>query len=372
MGSVDFPLFNKMSGKEEEWGKVCEKLKLQFPKIVFLYNIPKVGSTSMVSSLRLYFALQMHVFHFHDFQPFHASIYPFQQESFWEFIDYLITKRGKQIYFIDIFREPIEHKMSFFFDHFQFHFPACSTYPPSIGQIQKRFLQTFPYLAKEDYFLQYYRLPMEVIPPLFPAPALQIVHQGVQFMKLRLRDAAQWGRLVETFLGFPGRGLRFFQDNATTNPTYRQFINEFRFPSSWLSRLSEMTQLTFYLNPTEQAAYFDKWRAQSTDTALTESWSPEEYRFYSLISHENYPIIQVDGKHYFDEGCICRACMIQRKNAINQLQQHPTTGPGPVIRHQEAKLALLKTQLTAVQRHHQMKKHRTESTNRFGRFVLKQ
>jgi len=357
------------------WNEVYQKMRLEYPKIVFLYNIPKVGSTTMISSLRLYFSRKIHLYHFHDFQPFHASIYPFQHDTFWEFIDYLVKEKHHQVYFIDIFREPIEHKISFFFDHFRFHFPASEDHPPSMAQIRKRFNQCFPYLAQEDYFFTRYNLPVDSIPSVFPSDgALTVEHQGVHFLKLRLRDVAQWGTLVEKFIGFRGRGLRFFKDNATTQPTYTQFVSEYHPPITWLEETMTYPCIQFYLSETERAEYESKWRAKLAGAGVGDGagdeerwWTPEEYTFYATISHENYPIIRIDRQHYFDEGCVCSACMLQRKSIIQEIARTGSTAT-PKIFHQEAKLTLLKKQLSSVVA---IKKHKTATNNesRFGKFI---
>jgi hypothetical protein len=346
-----------------DWQPIYEKLNLQFPKIVFFYTIPKVGSTTMVSSLRLYYTRQLHVFHFHDFQPFHTSIYPFNKEAFWEFIQFLIEKKNHQVYFIDIFREPIEHKISFFFDQFAHHFPASSIYPPTTSQIRKRFLQCFPYLAKTDYFFDYY--PITLSQEEYPIPALNIVHQGVNYLKLRLRDSAQWGKIVETFLGLPGKGLTFFKDNITSDETYTKFVSEFKIPKELLQSLDSTTRITFYLNASELLAYKTKWETKSIDENIT-VFTPEEYQFYSKISGENYPIIQVDRRHYFDEGCTCSACMIQRRKIIQS--PHININNTPKIFHQEAKLNLLQSRLSVLAKVANIKKHKTESVKRFKQF----
>jgi uncharacterized protein (UPF0218 family) len=80
--------------------------------LIFIYCPPKVGSTSLVSSLRLFACEKFTVLHVHG-EEMLKTIYNIDV-SINEIINYN-SSLGKNIYVIDIYRTPIERKISEFF-----------------------------------------------------------------------------------------------------------------------------------------------------------------------------------------------------------------------------------------------------------------
>ena len=82
-------------------------------KLVFVYCPPKVGSTTLVSSLRLTASDKITVLHLHN-EIMLKVLYNITDVTINEIIQYN-KQLGKKVYVIDIFRTPIEHKMSSLF-----------------------------------------------------------------------------------------------------------------------------------------------------------------------------------------------------------------------------------------------------------------
>ena len=83
--------------------------------LIFVYCPPKVGSTTIVSSLRLSASNKITVIHLHN-DVMLKVLFNITNTTVNEMIHFN-KFLGKKVYVIDIYRTPIEHKMSSFFDH---------------------------------------------------------------------------------------------------------------------------------------------------------------------------------------------------------------------------------------------------------------
>ena len=115
--------------------------------IIFVYTPPKVGSTSLVSSLRISLSNTFSIIHIHDeiMLNYFTGI---QNVTINEIIQY--NKHiGKNVYVIDIYRTQIERNISEFFEklsphHFNNTEENINNY--NITKIINRFNSIFPYL----------------------------------------------------------------------------------------------------------------------------------------------------------------------------------------------------------------------------------
>ena len=83
--------------------------------IIFVYTPPKVGSTTLVSSIRLNASGKFTVLHLHN-EIMLKILYKITDVSVLEIIKYN-KFLGKNVYVIDIYRSPIEQKISTFFEN---------------------------------------------------------------------------------------------------------------------------------------------------------------------------------------------------------------------------------------------------------------
>ena len=82
--------------------------------LVFIYCPPKVGSTTLVTSLRLSCVNKMTILHIHSEEMLFV-LCDIKNITINEIINYN-KSLGKNVAVIDIYRTPIEHKMSSLFD----------------------------------------------------------------------------------------------------------------------------------------------------------------------------------------------------------------------------------------------------------------
>jgi len=304
--------------------------------IIFVYCPPKVGSTSLVSSLRLSATHLFKIFHIHDETMLHI-LTGISGVSIQEIIDYN-SSLGRNVYVIDIYREPLERKMSEYFGKL-----AAYHFNTSIGNVKKyhmkrlvtRFNQIFPHIAHRDYF---YEKNTELTSPPnftfnFNTGYIVQKQENITYLKIRLRDSAEWGRILKEVLGAEITIIKDYQrDNLALGDVYKAFKAGYRVPSNFIAHMQADPHFKFYLSPTEQAEYVSKLTGRSTDDFS--AFSVSDYKVYSTISDENQSVRDIEADHYFDEGCSCNLCSAVRRMVLVQIKNKMT--PKFRITHPEA------------------------------------
>jgi len=143
----------------ENINNILFKTKGKMDNVIFIYTPPKVGSTSLVSSIRISAANKYSVLHIHD-EVMLNVLTGCSNISINEIIHYN-KKIGKNVFVIDIYRTPIERKISEYFEklschHFNNTDENLNNY--NIKKIINRFNKLFPHLASQDYFHSVYNI----------------------------------------------------------------------------------------------------------------------------------------------------------------------------------------------------------------------
>ena len=93
----------------QEISTIVDKLfSYKSDKYIFIYTPPKVGSTTLVSSLRMSLGAGCSVIHIHD-ETMLQVLTGITNISINDIIKYL-SDIGKTVYVIDVYRTPIERK----------------------------------------------------------------------------------------------------------------------------------------------------------------------------------------------------------------------------------------------------------------------
>ena len=108
--------------RETQIKNVVDKLfSIQTNNFIFIYTPPKVGSTTLVSSLRISLGKSYNVVHIHD-DIMLSVLTGINNIKVNDIINYLGNK-GKKVYVIDVYRTPIERRMSEYFEKLSpYHF----------------------------------------------------------------------------------------------------------------------------------------------------------------------------------------------------------------------------------------------------------
>ena len=338
--------------------------KSPYNKIIFVYSAPKVGSTSIVSSLRLFGISEFCVIHIHDEEMLRV-IGNINGVTINEII--LFNKfLGKEVYVIDVFRCPIERKISAYFEkvgvyHFNNYDPIVNKY--NIKKIINRFNKIFPHIANGDHFLDKYNIP---VPESFDwnNKYLQINHNGINYIKLRLRDSELWGDILTKILGTKICIVKDYETSKkAVKDLYAKFKANYKIPKNLLDQIMTSPYVNYFFSPSEKEDYYSKWLQKSCDNFI--SYTKEQYKMYEDLTLENSHIdfIQVD--HYMDEGCRCKACSIKRKLIVSKILSGIEVNERIV--HDTAKRDLLKNRIDKMNIiNHSLINNRINGAKEFG------
>jgi hypothetical protein len=319
--------------------KVNDALNInKFPhnKLIFVYSGPKVGSTSIVSSLRIFGTDIFSVIHIHDEEMLKVlgHIDGITVNEIILYNKYL----GKDVYVIDVYRSPIERKISAYFEkiaayHFNNTNENVNKY--NIQKIINRFNKVLPYLANGDHFIDKYNIP---IPDQFDYQNkyLLIINNGIKYIKLRLKDTGSWNNILTNLLGSKICIVKDYE--STSKPIkdlYLAFNSTYRIPQNLLNEIMVDKYLKYFYSPDEQAEYFSQW--QQLSTSIFSCYTPDQFKMYEELSLENSHIDYIQLNHYMDEGCNCNACNIKRFSVANKIISGAKLTLLDHIKHTEAK-----------------------------------
>ena len=284
---------------------------------IFIYTPPKVGSTTLVSSLRISLGNTFNIIHIHD-ETMLNVLTGISNVSINDIISYL-AKKGYNVYVIDVYRTPIERKMSEFFEKISpYHFnnieENLNTY--TMKRISDRFNKLFPYLAINDNYFDKFNIGN---PPDFDFNkkyTLQVVN-NIKYIKLRLSDSSQWTHILSTILE---KNIVLINDYITeTKPIgdlYKKFKMEYKIPFNYLELIKTCKFFNFYLSQEERTKYINIWENRKCNSFIF--YTPDEYKFYVNLYLENQYLNDIQVEHYIDNGCLCSACSKKRIEIFNR------------------------------------------------------
>ena len=279
---------------------------------IFVYTPPKVGSTTLVSSLRISLGKNFNIIHIHD--DVMLSVLTGEHEvSVNELLNF-ISSNGNNVYVIDIYRTPVERKMSEFFEkispyHFNNTEDNISNY--SLTRITDRFNKLFPYLATSEHYFDKYEIEHPINFDLDKKYSIQFIN-NINYIKLRLCDSTIWNKLLTEIFGCE---IVLINDYVTENKKignlYRRFKEEYKLPRNYLDMLTNCKHLLFYYSETERNIYLQHWQNKICNNF--NPYSFDEYKFYINLYLENQIYNDIQVEHYIDNGCVCVLCCKKRR-----------------------------------------------------------
>ena len=291
-----------------------------YNNIIFVYTPPKVGSTSLVSSIRISASHKFTIIHIHDeiMLNFFTEINSVSINEIIQYNSYI----GKNVYVIDVYRTPIERKISEFFEklsvyHFNNSEENITKY--NIKRIIDRFNKVFPYLALGDHYIDKFDIQ---IPNTFDFinNFLNINNNNITYIKLRLKDSNNWGSILSKVLCTE---IVIVNDYETSNKIigslYTIFKNQYKLPSNYLEIIKNDKYLQFYYSEEERNNYIKLWSNKLSDSVLP--YSNSEYIFYVNLNLENQFYNDVQIEHYIDNGCLCKGCSLKRKEIFEMAKK---------------------------------------------------
>jgi len=280
---------------------------------IFIYTPPKVGSTTLVTSLRVSLGKTYNVIHIHD-EVMLSVLTGINNVKINDIINFLV-KSGKKVYVIDVYRTPIERKMSEFFEKispYHFNNTEQNINKYSIKRISDRFNKLFPHLENGDHYFEKYNI-QNPIPFDFNKKYTVQEQNGIFYIKLRLCDSQLWSSILSSILKTDIIIITDYKtDEKGIGNLYNKFKNEYRIPINFLESIKQCKYFNFYYNEEERNNYLVSWQKKMSDTF--NSYTKEEYKFYMNLCLENQHINDIQIEHYIDNGCFCELCIEKRRN----------------------------------------------------------
>ena len=314
--------------------------------LIIVYVPPKVGSTSLVSSLRLFANHKYTILHLHN-EIMLKVLYQIVNVTVLEIVEYN-KYLGKNVFVIDIYRCPIEQKISAFFETINtFHFNTSSdklnTYP--IEKITKRFNSVFSHLANHDYYREKYDLG-ELEPFSFYNKYLLKEKKGVKYIKLRLKDSQDWWNILNGLLNINMRVVKDYEtESKPIKEIFKNFKEQYRIPVNLLEEIKNNDSLKFYYSEEERREYIHSWERKRNDDFF-KSYTVEEFALYNEISVENQSFNETHRDHYIDMGCVCEACSFKRRKLAEKVFRGEKIEEK--IIHEDAKIELVKEKVEQI------------------------
>jgi hypothetical protein len=306
----------------------------KYNHLIFVYTPPKVGSTSLVSSLRLSASNKFIVIHVHD-ETMLNILTNYDNPHNVTIMDIILFNayQGKKVYVIDIYRTPIERKMSVFFENISiFHFnnldEKVKTY--DLTKLIHRFNSVFMHIGNEDYFQDKYGYGNNEM-YFFDNIKKYLKYENpnyenVMFIKLRLQDFSEWGKILSELLK---SDIIMIEDNKGENKQtcelYNRFKKEYNIPDNFLEWIKTDTNFIRYQTEEERNLYLDKWKKNQSLEPFLSTFSKEEYLFYMKISKENQWQNNIQRDHYLDFGCVCFHCNMKRREIKQKIRNGQNT-----------------------------------------------
>ena len=284
--------------------------------IVFVYTPPKVGSTTLVSSIRLSASYKFSVIHLHDEEMLYVltGVTDITISEIIRYNKYI----GRNIYVIDVYREPLERKMSDFFDKlasFHFNNTTDKVNKYNVNRLIARFNNIFTHIANGDHYFD--KMTDVIKPNEFDFEKKYLIQKvfDISYIKLRLRDSASWAKILSGILEAEITIIKDYEtDKTPLKDLYQRFKSTYKIPSNYITQIENCPYFKYYLSGEEQATYLSNLRAKECAPVI--GYSQSEYKIYLNICLENQWDTSIDTAHYLDDGCTCRACCKQRRIII--------------------------------------------------------
>jgi len=309
----NYATLQKLKNANESLG-ISDDFSIEKNKnIIFIYTPPKVGSTTLVSSIRINACSKFTVLHLHN-EVMLRVLYKIKDITVLDIIKYN-KFLGKNVYVIDIYRTPIEQKISTFFENissFHFNVPVDILNTFDINRIITRFNQVFPYLQTSDHFKTKYQIPFPDDFD-FEKKYTMVIQDNIKYFKIRLKDSNEWRSILKNILGMEIFIVTDYETNKKPiSGLFSQFKNSYRLPQNLFETIENDENLKYYYNETERQTYLNSWR-DKINPNLFKTFTTEEYAFYTDIALDNQYISEIQHEHYIDNyGCLCNGCSRKR------------------------------------------------------------
>lgn len=290
---------------------------------IFIYTPPKVGSTTLVSSLRISLGNTFNVIHIHDDVMLNV-LTGVNTVTVNEIINYL-SQKGNNVFVIDVYRTPIERKISEFFEkispyHFNNSEENINKY--TIKRVSDRFNKLFPHLAIGEHYFDKFNIDNPIPFDYEKKYTIQTIH-NIKYIKLRLHDSKIWSNILSQIFQKEIILISDYQTNDKgIGELYKKFKNEYMLPMNYFELIKECKYFNYYFSEEERKLYLQNWSEKLVGNFTP--YTTSEYNFYVNLYLENQYINDIQIEHYIDNGCLCIACTKMRQDIFIRAKKGET------------------------------------------------
>jgi hypothetical protein len=254
--------------KEDKGEKIMRKKKERKEKIaqitqfynIFVYCGCKCGSMTLHKTFN---ENNYKSFHIHNNQ-YYKHVYNTSFDMF-DLIN-ASAKKYETIYLIDVYRTPIERKISRFFHNILDFLPHYTTM--TLQELMDYFDKTFLYSIEEFHpineVLSHYDMPLFTTFD-FDKRYNLVKNNNKIFIKLLFKDIGEWTTILSDLFQKP---ITIYSDNLTENKPvkflYKDFLKDYKVPNAYLEHMKvNDTEFKIYNTKKEQKAYLKNWKKKS-------------------------------------------------------------------------------------------------------------
>jgi hypothetical protein len=206
-----------------------------------------------------------------------------------------IDFKGKNVYVIDVYRTPVERKISEFFEkispyHFNNTNENISKY--SIKRLYDRFNKIFPHIENYDHYFEKYNINQPIPFDFENKYTIQIIN-NIKYIKLRLCDSYLWSSILSKIFNID---IIIIEDYKTENKPlgelYKTFKDNYKLPCNYIEYIENNKYLNFYYNEEEKTNYINHWKNKICENSIP--YTENEFKFYINLCLENQFINDIE------------------------------------------------------------------------------
>uniref|UniRef100_A0A6C0GZD6 Sulfotransferase domain-containing protein n=1 Tax=viral metagenome TaxID=1070528 RepID=A0A6C0GZD6_9ZZZZ len=172
----------------------------------------------------------------------------------------------QKVYFIDCYRNPIERKISSFFQNIENYLPNYENM--DIDELIDNFNRNFYYIMPNNHpinsVFKYYNLP-NFTKFDFENRYNILENKNQIFIKILFKDIKNWNNILSKIFK---KNIIIYSKNETLHKNigllYKHFLNNYKIPTEFIDDILENDkEFTIYNTPEEQTNYINEWLLKS-------------------------------------------------------------------------------------------------------------
>ena len=177
------------------------------------------------------------------------------------------NKEKNNIYIIDSYRNPIERKISSFFQYLKGYIQNYNelSIQELIDFFNNNLLETIEEYHSINEVFEHYKI-NKFDKFNFDKKYNYMKHENMILIKLRFKDIKEWNKILTKIFG---KQTEIYSDNLTENKEYynlyKEFLQEYKLPKKYINILKNNTEFKIYNTPKEQMEYIKYWENKCFD-----------------------------------------------------------------------------------------------------------